>query len=152
MAEPALMRSRQCVGREEPPGLGSRVPEGMRHPAWNPDERASLCMNPLVSVCTLPAKDRLSLLRVLQGGADPVFRLNELALTLLKELGVAERWSKKLKFLLAHEQDWKESELDGLLDQHLPKLGPKPRKLIKDAFDRRLPKPDSLAGDRTVDL
>lgn len=100
-----------------------------------------------------PSKDRLSLLRVLQGGADPVFRLNELALTLLKELGVAERWSKKLKLLLPHEQDWKESELDELLEQHLPKLGPKPRKLIKDALlDRRLPKPDSLAGDRTVDL
>ena len=118
------------------------------------NEHCHVLCNPFYTAyCTLPAKDRLSLLRVLQGGADPVFRLNELTLTLLKELGVAERWSKKLKLLLPHEQDWKESELDGLLEQHLPKLGPKPRKLIKDALlDRRLPKPDSLAGDRTVDL
>jgi hypothetical protein len=99
------------------------------------NEHCHVLCNPFYTAyCTLPAKDRLSLLRVLQGGADPVFRFNELALTLLKELGVAERWSKKLKLLLPHEQDWKESELDGLLDQHLPKLGPKPRKLIKDAL------------------
>jgi hypothetical protein len=99
------------------------------------NEHCHVLCNPFYTAyCTLPAKDRLSLLRVLQGGADPVFRLNELALTLLKELGVAEMWSKKLKLLLPHEQDWKESELDGLLDQHLPKLGPKPRKLIKDAL------------------
>jgi len=99
------------------------------------NEHCHVLCNPFYTAyCTLPAKDRLSLLRVLQGGADPVFRLNELTLTLLKELGVAERWSKKLKLLLPHEQDWKESELDGLLEQHLPKLGPKPRKLIKDAL------------------
>src|SRR5437764_3513337 len=57
---------------------------------------------------TLPAKDRLSLLRVLMGGADPAFRLNELALTLLKQLGVAQKWCKKLTQLLPQGQDWKE--------------------------------------------
>ncbi len=93
-----------------------------------------LC-NPLYTAyCTLPAKDRLSLLRVLLGGADPTFRLNELALNLLKHLGVAQKWCKKLTQLLPHEQEWKESKLDEWLDQHLPKLGTKPRKLIKDAL------------------
>src|SRR6266849_6364230 len=93
-----------------------------------------LC-NPLYTAyCTLPAKDRLSLLRVLLGGADPTFRLNELALNLLKHLGVAQKWWKKLTKLLPHEQDWKESQLDEWLDQHLPKLGTKPRKLIKDSL------------------
>ena len=93
-----------------------------------------LC-NPLYTAyCTLPAKDRLSLLRVLLGGADPSFRLNELALNLLKHLGVAQKWCKKLTQLLPHEQEWKESKLDEWLDQHLPKLGTKPRKLIKDAL------------------
>ena len=96
-------------------------------------EQCHVLCNPFYTAyCTLPAKDRLSLLRVLQGGADPVFRFNELALTLLKELGVAERWSKKLKLLLP--QEWKESELEAWLEQHLPALGPKPRKLIKDAL------------------
>jgi hypothetical protein len=99
------------------------------------NEQCHVLCNPFYTAyCTLPAKDRLSLLRVLQGGADPVFRFNEQALILLKELGVAEKWSKKLKLLLPHEQEWEESELDAWLEQHLPTLGPKPRKLIKDAL------------------
>jgi hypothetical protein len=47
--EPAFMRSRQRVGREEPPGLLSRIAEGMPHAAGNPNERAGRCFNPLVS-------------------------------------------------------------------------------------------------------
>jgi Transposase IS66 family len=83
---------------------------------------------------TLPAKDRLSLLRVLQGGAEPLFRLNELALTLLKQLGVARKWCCKLTELLAHEQEWTETQLDSLLAKHLPTLGKNLRKLIKDGL------------------
>src|SRR5713101_7559050 len=99
------------------------------------NQRCHVLCNPLYTAyCTLPDKDRLSLLRVLLGGADPTFRLNELALNLLKHLGVAQKWCKKLTKLLPHEQDWKESQLDEWLDQHLPKLGTKPRKLIKDAL------------------
>jgi Transposase IS66 family len=93
-----------------------------------------LC-NPLYTAyCTLASKDRLSLLRVLQGGAEPAFRLNELALTLLKQLGVAHKWCNKLTQLLPHEQDWSENKLDEWLDEHLPKLGTQVRKLIKDAL------------------
>jgi regulator of replication initiation timing len=93
-----------------------------------------LCNPFYTAYCTLPAKDRLSLLRVLLGGADPAFRLNELALNLSEQLGVAQKWCNKLTKLLPHEQEWNESKLDELLDQHLPKLGAKPRKLIKDAL------------------
>src|SRR5713226_36830 len=93
-----------------------------------------LC-NPLYSAyCTLPAKDRLSLLRVLLGGADPSFRWNEGALTLVEQLGLAQKWCQKLTQLLPQEQEWKESQLDEWLDEHLPKLGTKAHKLIKDAF------------------
>src|SRR5438132_1577137 len=83
---------------------------------------------------TRPAKSRLSLLRVLLDGADPRFRLNELAFKLLVQLGVAQKWCKMLSKLLPHEQEWKESQLDEWLDQHLPTLGAKSRKLIKDAL------------------
>ncbi len=83
---------------------------------------------------TLAAKDRLSLLRVLMGGADPAFRLNELALKLLKQLGVAKMWCKKLAKLLPQEQDWTETQLDEWFNEHLPKLGEKLRKLIKDGL------------------
>src|SRR5207245_3800994 len=47
---------------------------------------------------------------------------------------VAQKWCQKLTQLLPHDQEWTESQLDGWLDQHLPKLGAKPRKLIKDAL------------------
>jgi hypothetical protein len=81
--------------------------------------------------CTLPAKDRLSFIKVLLGGREPSFRLNERALSLLEEVGLAKRWRTKLgKF--SQDQDWSEGELDELLDKQLPKLGPTPRKRIKD--------------------
>jgi hypothetical protein len=47
--------------------------------------------------CTTPCKDRLSMLRVLLGGADPRFRLNARALALLEQLKVSPKWSALLK-------------------------------------------------------
>jgi hypothetical protein len=93
-----------------------------------------LCNPFYTAYCTLAGKDRLSLLRVLMGGTDPAFRLNELALNLLKQLGVAHKWCEKLTQLLPSEQDWHEDKLDQWLDEHLPKLGAKQRKLIKDGL------------------
>lgn len=99
------------------------------------NEHCHVLCNPFYTAyCTLPAKDRMTMLRVLLGGADPVFRWNELTLNLLKQLGVAAKWCKKLTELLPNAQDWQENQLDQWLDQHLPKLGPQLRKLIKDAF------------------
>src|SRR5205807_736612 len=51
-----------------------------------------LCNPFYTAYCTLPAKARLSLLRVLMGGTDPVFRFTELALKLWQQLGVAKKW------------------------------------------------------------
>lgn len=99
------------------------------------NEHCHVLCNPLYTAyCTTPTKDRLSLLRVLQGGADLTFRWNDRALSLLNQLGVAAKWCKKLTALLPHEQEWKENQLDAWLDSHLPKLGAILRKLIKDAL------------------
>jgi hypothetical protein len=99
------------------------------------NEQCHVLCNPFYTAyCTLPSKDRLSLLRVLQGRNDPAFCLNELALNLLKQLGLAQIWCEKLTQLLPQEQDWREKQLDEYLDKHLPKLGPKRRKLIKDGL------------------
>jgi len=88
------------------------------------NEHCHVLCNPFYTAyCTLPSKDRLSLLRVLMGGTEPAFRVNELALTLLPQLGVAHKWCKKLTQLLPHDQDCNEAQLDALLDEHLPKLG-----------------------------
>jgi hypothetical protein len=98
-------------------------------------EHCHVLCNPLYSAyCTEASKDRLSLLRVLLGGAEVPFRFNELALDLLKLLGVAQKWCQKLSELLPQEQDWHESKLDRWLDEHLPKLGARQRKLIKDGL------------------
>ncbi len=99
------------------------------------NQQCHVLCNPLYSAyCTLPANNRLSLLRVLLGGADPLFRLNELAFKLLGQVGVAQKWCQMLAKLLPQEQEWQESQLDYWLDEHLPKLGAKSRKLIKDAL------------------
>ncbi|TMC94841.1 MAG: hypothetical protein E6J11_14695, partial [Chloroflexi bacterium] len=99
------------------------------------NEQCHILCNPLYTAyCTLPAKDRLSLLRVLQGGADPVFQMNALALELLPQLGVSEKWCRTLPTLLSHDQTYTENQLDDVLDAHLPKYGATLRKSVKEAL------------------
>jgi hypothetical protein len=99
------------------------------------NEQCHILCNPLYTAyCTLPAKDRLSLLRVLQGGADPVFQVNALALELMAQLGVTEKWCRMLPTLLPHDQTYTENQLDDLLDAHLPTHGDNLRKRVKEAL------------------
>jgi len=86
------------------------------------NEQCHILCNPLYTAsCTLPAKDRMTLLRVLQGGAEPVFPLNALALEWLPQLGVSQKWCRMLPTLLSQEQMYTEKQLDDVLDAHLPK-------------------------------
>jgi hypothetical protein len=99
------------------------------------NQQCHVLCNPLsTAYCTTPAKDRLSLLRVLLGGADPTFRLNTFALELLPQLGVSPKWSAKLATVLVDERDFPEEQIDALLDAHLPTMGPTLRKSVKDAL------------------
>lgn len=93
-----------------------------------------LCNSLYTAYSTLPTKDRLSLLRVLQGGADPVFQVNDLALELLPQLGVTEKWCRMLPTLLPHDQTYTENQLDDVLDAHLPKQGATLRRSVKEAL------------------
>jgi Transposase IS66 family len=93
-----------------------------------------LC-NPLYTAySTLPSKDRLSLLRVLQGGANLVFWYNDLAVELMPQLGVTEKWCRTLATLLSYGQRYTEHQLDTILDTSLPKHGANLRKSIKEAL------------------
>jgi len=93
-----------------------------------------LC-NPLYTFyCTTPSKDRLSMLRVLLGGADPAFQFNARALALMEQLGVHPKWGALLGSLLAEAQDFTEEQIDGLLSSRLPSMGPTVRKSVKDAL------------------
>ena len=44
------MRPGHHIGREEPPGLGPRIAEGMPHAAWDPNERAGMRFDPLLPI------------------------------------------------------------------------------------------------------
>jgi len=93
-----------------------------------------LCNLLYTAYYTLPSKDRMTMLRVLQGGADPLFRCNDLAIELMGKLGVTAKWIRLLPTLLLHDQDVTEKELDEVLDVHLPKLGVNLRKRVKEAL------------------
>jgi hypothetical protein len=91
--------------------------------------------NPLYTAYrTLPSKDRMTMLRVLQGGADPIFRCDGLAAELMGKLAVTSKWISLLATLLPHDQDLTEKDLDEVLDVHLPKLGVNLRKRVKEAL------------------
>jgi hypothetical protein len=99
------------------------------------NEQCHILCNPLYTAYwTVPAKDRLSLLRVLQGGTDPVFQVNALALELMAQLGVSEKWCRMLPTLLPQDQTYTENQLDDVLAAHLPKQGATLRKRVKEAL------------------
>jgi hypothetical protein len=93
-----------------------------------------LC-NPLYTFyCTSPFKDRLSMLRVLMGGADPLFHFNALARTLMEQLGISTKWQVKLSALLGEETVLNEEQIEHLLTLQLPNMGDIVRKNVKDAL------------------
>jgi Transposase IS66 family len=93
-----------------------------------------LC-NPLYTFyCTTASKDRRSLLRVLQGGADPLFRFNALARALMEQLGISAKWQMRLCAIFGEEQVFTEEQIEGVLTSQKPCLGPTVRKNVKDAL------------------
>ena len=99
------------------------------------NEQCHILCNPLSTAYrTVPAKDRMTLLRVLADGADPVFQMNALALELMAELGVTQKWCCLLPTLLPQDQTYTESQLDEVLDAHLPKQADNLRKRVKEAL------------------
>jgi hypothetical protein len=59
-------------------------------------------------------------------------------------LGLAHKWCQQLTQRLPQEQDWNETKLEEFLDEHLPKLGAKLRKLIKDGLARAVYRTQSV--------
>ena len=112
-----------------------------------------LCNSLYTSYTTLPANDRMTLLRVLQGGADPLFQLNPLAVKLLTRLRVSAKWQRQLPILLSPDQIYTEGQLDALLDRHLPPKGEALRRHIKEAMAiATYRRADHLSGGRLTAL
>jgi hypothetical protein len=105
------------------------------------NEQCHILCNPLSTAYrTVPAKDRLSLLRVLADGADPVF-----------ELGVTQKWCCLLPTLLPQDQTYTENQLDEVLDAHLPKQADNLRHAREGSpGDCNLPNPDGLPSGQAV--
>ena len=97
------------------------------------NQHCHVVCNPLYSAYfTTEKKDRQTVIDVLWNTRERRFLLNDEALGLLNSLRVSARVIGQLD-VLPHEQEMGEDELAGLLDQHLPNVGPQQRKWILDA-------------------
>jgi hypothetical protein len=64
----------------------------------------------------------------------PSLAMNALALELMAQLGVSQKWCRLLPALLPQDQTYTEKHLDEVLDAHLPKQGGTLRKRVKEAL------------------
>ena len=89
--------------------------------------------NPLYTAYfTTARKDRLTVIDVLRNQRERVFRLNDEAVTLLRQFGVSQRTMKQLRHL-PWDQELRETELEDGLKQQLPQLGATARSRIVEA-------------------
>jgi len=97
------------------------------------NQHCHIVCNPLYSAYfTTEKKDRLTVIDVLSNASERRFLLNDETFELLPSLRVSTRVIGQLN-RLPLEQEWGESEFTGLLNQHLPNLGPQQFSRILDA-------------------
>lgn len=93
-----------------------------------------LC-NPFYTVyCTLPSKDRVSMVSALLGGRAPTFVLNAEALHLMRTLGVPQKWVRQVQARLPWAQEISDETLAVLLDQAAPPLPWYVARMVRDAL------------------
>jgi hypothetical protein len=81
---------------------------------------------------TKPRKDRLTVLQVLWGDRPLTFCLNELAFAYWEQCGLSKRKRKALS-RLPQEQMLTQTELETLLQEHVPDLGPQQYQWVLEA-------------------
>jgi Transposase IS66 family len=98
------------------------------------NQHCQIVCNPLhTHYQTTEAKDRLTILDVLRGGAPRRFRLNAEALGYLEQVQLSQSTRERL-LKLPWEQDLDEATLEQLMAQVLADVGPHQRKWIRDAL------------------
>lgn len=91
--------------------------------------------NPLYTAyCTLPHKDRVSMVCALLGGPPPTFILNEEALGLLRTLGVPQKWVQQVVARVPWAQEISAQTLEMLLTQAAPPLPWYISRMVRDAL------------------
>jgi Transposase IS66 family len=97
------------------------------------NQHCHLVCNPLYTAYrTTEAKDRLSVIDVLRNGRPRLFVLNAEALGYLERLGLSQVMRVRLSHL-PRDQVLDAAQLQALLDEHLPTLGPQQRTWIVEA-------------------
>lgn len=95
----------------------------------------TLC-NPLYTAYqTLPSKERLTVLAVLQGGARR-YRLDATAFAYLEEVGVSQKLRKQVAALAAArapDEEWDETTFLGIVEEGLGPIGPQQRQRLLEA-------------------
>jgi len=81
---------------------------------------------------TVEKKNRLTILKILLGGKELKYCINNETFTLLKQLRVARKYIKELK-KLESDKEFGKQEVEALLSEHLHGLKKRPRDRILDA-------------------
>jgi Transposase IS66 family len=95
----------------------------------------TLC-NPLYTAYrTMASKERLTVLKVLQGGGPLRYRLDETAFSYLERAGVSQKLRRKLAALAARAPtlEWEEAAFGTVVDSELGPLGPQQRQRVLEA-------------------
>ncbi|RZB31081.1 MAG: hypothetical protein AEth_00782 [Candidatus Argoarchaeum ethanivorans] len=82
---------------------------------------------------TTEKKDRLTILKILLGGKELKYSINEGTFGLLERLRVSKKYIEKLKELEVDKELWK-PEVEKLLLEHIPKLKERPKTRILEAL------------------
>jgi regulator of replication initiation timing len=97
------------------------------------NQHCHVICNPLYTAfLTTESKDRLSILDVLRNLRARTFRVNTEAIDFLHVFGLSQRIVRTVESL-PQDQDFSETEINHLLDERLPHLGPQQRSRILEA-------------------
>lgn len=91
--------------------------------------------NPLYTAyCTLPSKDRVSMVSALLGGVAPAFLLNDTALALMRTTGVPQKWVRQVQMVLPWAQTLAEETRAILMEQAAHPLPWYISRMVRDAL------------------
>jgi len=93
-----------------------------------------LCNPFYTAYCTLPSKDRVSMVCALLGRRTPAFLLNDVALELLHVVGVPQKWVRQVIALLPWAHEITEDMLMALLSTAAPPLPWYVARMVRDAL------------------
>jgi len=93
-----------------------------------------LCNPFYTTYCTLPSKDRVSMVCALLGRRTPAFLLNDVALELLRTVGAPQKWVRQVIALVPWAHEITEEELTALLGHAAAPLPWYVARMVRDAL------------------